>query len=147
MNITTLAEQINEAASTYHVGDLQRFRAKLHGKKAGTFKIFSALTTFGTDWGGYAFHHGGRTELQFNVGVYDAERKCRHGLAFSFERTQTLPDPLKQLGPKVTRFNYWVRTSGKASSSPGRRGSATPITFEVELRPTHSAAFSCLTRP
>jgi hypothetical protein len=113
MKIAALAEQINEAASAYQVGGLQQFRAKSHGKKPGTFKLFSAQTTFETDWGGYAFHHGGRTELQYNIGIHDAEKESRHGVAFSFGRTQTLPDPLRQLGPKVARFNHWVRTSGK----------------------------------
>jgi hypothetical protein len=113
MNITTLTERINEAASAYQIGGLQQFRAKLHEKKPGTFKLFSGQTTFVTDWGGYAFHHGGRTELQFNVGIYAAEKTFRHGVAFSFERTQSLPDPLNQLGPKVARFNHWVRTSGQ----------------------------------
>ena len=112
MDMHAFAEKINNAAASYHVGSLQKFRAKLHGKRARTIKIFSAQTTFVTDWGGYAFHDGGRTELQYNLGVYDAERTCRYGVAFSFGRTQTLPDP-RRLWPKVVRFNQWVRTSGK----------------------------------
>jgi hypothetical protein len=93
MKITTLAEQINEAAPSYRVGSLQQFRAKVHGKRQATFNIFSAQTVFETDWGGYAFHHGGRTELQFNLGFYKDEKKFRYGVAFSFERNLTLPDP------------------------------------------------------
>ncbi len=112
MNIATLVKKINQAAPAYQVGGLQQYRAKLHEKKSGTFKLFSAQTTFAKDWGGFAFHHGGRTELQFNIGISHAEKKVRHGVAFSFERTQSLPEPLKQLGPKVARFNHWVQTSG-----------------------------------
>ena len=61
----------------------------------------------------YAFHDGGRTELQFNIGVEmrENERCWRHGVAFSFERSQTLPDP-NRLQPNVRRFNEWVRTNG-----------------------------------
>jgi hypothetical protein len=47
--------------------------------------------------------------LQFNIGIYKAEKRCGHGVAFSFERNQTLPDP-ESLRPKVARFNEWVRT-------------------------------------
>lgn len=113
MNVTTLVEQINQAASDYAVAGLQQFRAKLHKKRPRTFSIFSAQTTFATNGKNYAFHDGGRTELQFNVGMEEdgKHRFWRHGVAFSFERSQTLPDPIL-LWPKKTRFNEWVRTSG-----------------------------------
>lgn len=109
INVTSLADQINEAASQYSVGGLQQFRAALHRKRPRTFKIFSKQTIFDH----YAFHDGGRTELQFNVGLEESgsKRFWRHGVAFSFERSQTLPDP-ESLRPKVARFNSWVRTSG-----------------------------------
>ena len=75
---------------------------------------FSADTIHGTDGENYAFHDGGRAELQFHVGVDEGpgnKRYWRHGVAFSFGRNQTLPDPTV-LHPKVDRFNDWVRTSG-----------------------------------
>jgi hypothetical protein len=112
MDIYAFAEKINDAAHSFRVGKIQQFRAKIHGRRSRTSKIFSPQTTFETEWGGFAFHDGGRTELQYNVGVYNAGRSCRYGVAFSFERTQTLPDPIS-LWPKVERFNEWVRTSGK----------------------------------
>jgi HNH endonuclease len=114
MNLTNLTKKINEAAGAYNVGNLQQFRAKLHGKRARTWKIFSEATTFVTGGSNYAFHDGGRTELQFNVGEDEgpgSKRYWRHGVAFSFEPGQTLPDPT-ELQPKVDRFNDWVRTSG-----------------------------------
>jgi hypothetical protein len=115
VNVTKLAEQINEAAGAYRVGALQRLRGKLHGKRARTQKMFSKETIHGEGGDDYAYHDGGRTELQFNIGLElrDQQRCWRHGVAFSFERSQTLPDP-RILRPKVGRFNIWVRSNADA---------------------------------
>src|SRR5437588_10359624 len=93
MDISTLAEQINASANAYRVGELQEFRAKLHGKTARTKKLFTASTIFPDEE--YAYHDGGRTELQFNIGIEtrNGTRWLRHGVAFSFESGQSLPDP------------------------------------------------------
>jgi hypothetical protein len=109
VNVTELAEQINEAAVGYRVGALQQLRSKLHGKRARTQKIFSKAT-IGDD---YAYHDGGCTELQFNLGLDQAvgePRYWRHGVAFSFKPSQTLPDP-GILRDNVRRFNIWVRSN------------------------------------
>ncbi len=68
-------------------------------------KIFSTLTIF-DDW---AFHHGGRTETQFNIGYADGENSdyLRYGVAFSFERSQTLPS-IDVLVPQVKFFNDFM---------------------------------------
>jgi hypothetical protein len=60
----------------------------------------------------YAFHDGGRTELQFNIGVeqWEGSRYYQHGVAFSFETSRSLPDPAV-LTSKVRRFNEWVRAN------------------------------------
>ncbi len=115
MDVTTLADQINKAAAKYRVGSLQQLRAKLHGKRARTKDIFHKATIFPKADGGYAFHDGGRTELQFNIGVEmrGKERCWRHGVAFSFEKSQTLPNP-NSLRPRVRRFNEWVRANTDA---------------------------------
>jgi hypothetical protein len=113
MDIFAFADRVNEAAPSYKVGGLQLFRSNVHHKRARTKKLFSPQTIFKTDWGGFAFHDGGRTELQYNLGYYLEDRVCRYGVAFSFERTQALPDP-EALWPKVSRFNKWVKKGGKA---------------------------------
>jgi hypothetical protein len=106
LTVDALAQQINQAAPGYEVGGLQQFRANLHRRRARTRKLFHPATIFDH----YAFHDGGRTELQYNIGLesYDGDRWWRHGVAFSFERSQTLPDP-SVLIPKVERFNAWLR--------------------------------------
>jgi hypothetical protein len=68
--------------------------------------IFSSLSTTEE----FAFHHGGRRELQFNIGFETVAgvREFRHGVAFSFETSRSLPT-LDELYPKVARFNDCVR--------------------------------------
>ena len=68
-------------------------------------KIFSTHTIFDK----WAFHHGGRTELQFNIGHADAKNKdyLRYGVAFSFECSQTLKS-IEVLVPKVKFFNDFI---------------------------------------
>jgi hypothetical protein len=115
VNIKTLAEQINGTAVAYRVGALQQIRRR-RGKSPRTEKIFTKATIKDEkDKHEYAFHDGGRTELQFNVGMEprDGARWWRHGVAFSFERSQTLPDPTKLL-PSVGRFNEWVSSNADA---------------------------------
>ncbi|KGI76894.1 hypothetical protein [Oleiagrimonas soli] len=57
---------------------------------------------------GYAFHKGGREELQFNVGFEDDGKYFRYGVAFSLEPSQDLPDPAVQLVPKMMLFNRLI---------------------------------------
>jgi hypothetical protein len=113
MTITNLAEQINRAAAAYRIGTPQQLRSRLHGKRARTTKIFSSATVFEEDE--YAFHDGGRQELQFNIGIEKRgqRRWWRHGVAFSFEASRSLPEP-GVLVPKVRRFNEWVRANADA---------------------------------
>ena len=113
MNVTTLVKQINEAAPKHKIGALQQLRHELHGKRPRTKKIFIVPSpTFIK--GEYAYHDGGRLELQFNIGMELRHRRrwWRHGVAFSFESDQSLPDPII-LRPKVRRFNEWVRANAE----------------------------------
>ncbi|WP_143048319.1 hypothetical protein [Burkholderia sp. WP9] len=68
--------------------------------------------TISDDW---AFHFGGRAELQFNIGMEESDGKkyIRHGVAFSLEPSQTLPS-IDTLLPKMRLFNEFIRTEFKA---------------------------------
>jgi len=104
-NISDIANKLNELASTHPIGKLQDIRTQLKklSRRPGD-KIFSVQTTF-KDW---AFHHGGRKELQFNIGAEgDHGDYFRHGVAFSFELSQTLPS-IDVLVPKVKYFNDFI---------------------------------------
>src|SRR5260221_4813031 len=107
LDIPTIADKLNALAPAHPIGKLQDIRTQLKklNRRPGD-KIFSIQTTF-DDW---AFHHGGRTELQFNIGYADRDNNddLRHGVAFSFELSQTLKS-IDILVPKVKFFNDFMK--------------------------------------
>jgi len=106
MNIATLAEEINRRSANRRIGCLQEIRKNLHSlTRLPARSIFAAQSIFD----GYAFHWGGRTELQFNIGYEQPEDtpEIRYGVAFSLETSQTLPD-IQILIPKVGKFNEFL---------------------------------------
>lgn len=105
---------IEAAAPAYAMGGLQALRRRLRGLKRTSRTLFSARR-LASDW---AFHHGGRNELQFNIGLdrfADGAPAFRAGVAFSFEPSRSLPD-IQVLVPKVARFNAWMREHPEALS-------------------------------
>jgi hypothetical protein len=105
--IAQIAAELNLRAAAHPIGQLQEVRRQLRGlQHPPTRKIFSAQTTFEL----YAFHVGGRTELQFNIGleVLEGGPYLRHGVAFSLELSQALPE-IAPLVPKIARFNEFLR--------------------------------------
>lgn len=103
--IQQFATDINAKAHRYQMAQFQAIRKSLKGfrRRPGN-AIFSGKTIFD----GYAYHNGGRKELQFNIG-FDGTNGVllRHGVAFSFETGQALPD-IGVLRPKVRLFNDFL---------------------------------------
>jgi hypothetical protein len=98
--IKKIAEKLNNLASNYEIGKFQDIRKEIKGlKKKHTSYLFSSMTIFDD----YAFHDGGRTEIQYNIG-YEKNNLLRYGLAFSLEPGQTLPD-VSILYPQILRYN------------------------------------------
>lgn len=101
------AAAIDASRWGYGVGPLQWLRKELRGgrSRAGS-SIFHRSTVF-DDW---AFHYGGRGELQFNIGTdvfADGSEAFRVGVAFSLEEGQSLTD-WRVLLPRIRRFNDYV---------------------------------------
>ena len=110
--IAEVAAELNERARARAIGDLQEIRRQLKGHpRLPTRKLFDSRTTFDS----YAFHVGGRTELQFNIGLESGDEDLRYGIAFSLETNQTLPD-IGVLKRSVSRFNDFL------TSHPGEYG-------------------------
>lgn len=111
LDIPAIANRLNELADGYLIGGLQDIRTRLkHFDRRPGNKIFSTQTIFER----WAFHHGGRTELQFNIGYYDGDNNndLRYGVAFSFETGQTLPT-IDVLVPKVKYFNDYIEANAE----------------------------------
>ncbi len=68
--IEQIAKEINNRSKNFETGKLQEQRAKIKNlsRQPGE-KIFNNLSIFPD----YAFHFGGRKELQFNIGVYEGK--------------------------------------------------------------------------
>jgi hypothetical protein len=105
ISLTAIVEEIEGKAEAREIGHLQEIRKELKSKTRLPYhRIFHPDTIKEKD--GYAFHYGGRTELQFNIG-FEPGNMFRHGVAFSLEPSQTLPD-ITLLLPKVKRFNEFL---------------------------------------
>lgn len=108
MLISELANALNEASIDFEIGRLQEIRVHLRSLGRRPSRGIFNSQTIRDD---YAFHVGGRKELQFNIGreKHEQGEVIRHGIAFSLETSQTLPviDPLL---PKIARFNDYVRS-------------------------------------
>lgn len=104
MTIPELAKEINENLTGYKMSNFQYIRKRIKNlSRPGTKKIFSDKTI--DPKGRWAFHDGGRSEIQYNIGSDDGG--IRYGLAFSLEPSQTLPDP-SILFNKVYQLNYLI---------------------------------------
>ncbi|WLT33356.1 hypothetical protein [Geothrix sp. PMB-07] len=102
-----LLKEIQGQVGSHPIGRLHEIRQAL--KK---LKKLPAKTTFASMFTkeGWAYHWGGRSELQFNLGFEDIEGKAelRHGVAFSFEPSDSYPDLVTLLAPKVRLFNEFM---------------------------------------
>jgi hypothetical protein len=100
-SLKEIANRINQKSKDYKIGKLQDLRKDLKGlkKKANSNIFVDDSKTMTKDW---AFHYGGRSEIQFNIGF--EEEGFRYGMAFSLETSQTLPD-INLLKPKMKKLN------------------------------------------
>lgn len=103
--IATIAQEIDAAAHQYKMGEFQELRRQIHHRtRAKDHRIFTNQTVH-ENW---AFHLGGRTELQFNIGFEGEDRAWfRYGIAFSLEASHTLPKPLI-LEPKILKLSEYL---------------------------------------
>ena len=103
--IAKIANEINIRSRHYNLGKLQQLRKEIHQKRLASQNIFTSATTF-DEW---AFHYGGRKELQFNIGLEPSKKheEIRFGVAFSLERSQTLPN-IEKLVPNIGLFNDYM---------------------------------------
>ena len=109
-DLPAVAAELNTKAVSHPIGELQEIRKKLKklDRRPGEdiFRLQGRSKTVFPDW---AFHYGGRTELQFNIGKDGSGgAMLRHGVAFSFNTSQTLPT-IDVLKPRVRLFNDFLQ--------------------------------------
>ena len=108
--IEDLAFKIADRAIGRPIGDLQKHRARRK-----RFSRIRRLFDRSTIWDKYAYHVGGRSELQFNIGfetIY-GEEVFRHGVAFALLPGPSLPN-ISILRERIDRFNRYLDDHPKA---------------------------------
>jgi hypothetical protein len=115
-NIEELARKVDRKAreENYGIADLQHIRAELqdHRKRRAYPSIDGDRTCIFGDESikeNYAYHYGGRNELQFNLKIreYDEDRKVRYGVAFRLQPSQyrNIEKPIRR---RVRLFNQYL---------------------------------------
>ncbi len=108
-SIKEITNAIEKKASEFSFGDFQSIRQQLKGKSTCSPTIFTAKTTFTN----YAFHNGGRTELQFNVGYESNEeesQQLRHGLAISLKIGHSITQIDEIILRRFARLNEFIES-------------------------------------
>jgi len=116
LNFIKVLKKINEMASDYEMSDFQRKRKEIKGLKREHKNIFREkpgksvhLKSKEDRDNSYAYHWGGRDELQFNV-LYDGNKPLfRYGVAFSLKRDINLQNPVEKMKPKIEKYNEYMK--------------------------------------
>jgi hypothetical protein len=110
-NISEIAYKINATAiaGAHEFSRIQEIRAHELNIKPRVSKPFADFSIKD----GYAFHAGGRKELQYNIGeeVLNEKTVFRFGMAFSLYQDKTLHDSKAEFRPLKDRFNKFLRTN------------------------------------
>jgi hypothetical protein len=139
-DINFIATELNNRASLYRIGQLQFIRKALKRfERLPSRDIFTRYIIH-KDW---ASHHGGRTELQFNIGFENigGSEELRHGvgeLPVHKRQRSSWSSNLKTAKATIPR----VRAS--AMPSPRCRDSAVLDGEAVLMRPDNSFDFEGL---
>jgi hypothetical protein len=108
LTLQEVVTEVTEGAHTRGIEDLQEWRREQRRlTRLPSATLFNATLKKDRH---YAFHVGGLTELQFNVGFEDIKgtAEFRHGVAFSLQTTRVMPE-IDPLVPKIARFNEYFR--------------------------------------
>ena len=104
MDIEEIVRRLNDESDRFEFGKLQEIRKKHLGLQRMPVRTpFGKKATFPN----YAFHVGGRDELQFNVGLYEGD--LRWGVAISLETGPAIPNPVEKLSPKLDKLSEFIR--------------------------------------
>ena len=106
-SIQDITDAIEARAAGFEFGQLQGIRQRLKGLQRCSKTIFKAKTIRDN----YAFHYGGRTELQFNIGFENDENDVptlRHGVAISLKRGPSVNVIDESIFNRIDRLNEYI---------------------------------------
>jgi hypothetical protein len=105
VKLKDIVNSLNHKSKAYQIGKLQDIRKELKGfiKKAANNIFIDTPKTMTENW---AYHYGGRSEIQFNIGFED--EGLRYGLAFSLETSPKVHD-INLLIPKIKKLNILLQ--------------------------------------
>ena len=106
-SILEVTDAMERIAADFEFGRLQDIRQRLKGRQRRSKTIFKPATIHDN----YAFHYGGRTELQFNIGFESEEndvRALRHGVAISLKRGLSINAIDESILNRVDRLNEYL---------------------------------------
>jgi len=103
--LADIAKALDEELSGGVLADFYARRRALNKSPAWQGILFQQQNDGDSPRSGYAFHKGGRSELQFNIGFEQGGESFRFGVAFGLQPAQGMPDPVAVLARKVERFN------------------------------------------
>lgn len=107
MDIEEIVQILNDESDRFEFGKLQEIRKEHRSlRKKPCQTPFGRQATFSE---GYAYHVGGRDELQFNVGFECDEEILRWGVAISLQASRSIPNPVEILSPKLDKLNEFIR--------------------------------------
>lgn len=111
MNFAEITKELNRRIkeSDSILNNLQPERSAKRGLKRISSKFFNDREDLLNSE--YTFHFGGGDEFQFNIGAeseFIGEPVFRFGLAFNFQASQSVPDPIGIQHIQILRFNQFL---------------------------------------
>lgn len=107
-NISKIVEEIESRASRFEFGNLQSIRKKQKNLERLHKFIFGKQTISSGE--GYAYHYGGRNELQFNIGEdkFKGSQGFRYGVAISLHRGPALNQISGETLQRFKKLNEFI---------------------------------------
>lgn len=104
-NIRDIAAAIDFARVGTPLAHFYEDRAEIRQVPGSRESLFEEIHDEDGPRSGYAYHWGGRRELQLNIGFEKERTHFRYGAAFSIERGPYYENPVEVLTPIIHRFN------------------------------------------
>lgn len=107
-NLVDIVGALDAALQATPLADFYRLRKQLTGGNASSGYLLQVIRDAAAPRSGYAYHKGGRGELQFNIGFEEDGARFRFGVGFSLRPGPYRSDPLSDLATRLAYFNQII---------------------------------------